>query len=80
MGGRSLWQRYGRGRDVVHLIAILFFAGLLVGLAMLLQLTVREHWHDMVAALLGRPLPSRQPKPTAVRVVARRRLSRHAAA
>ena len=44
---------------MTHLIAALFFAGLLVGLATLLHMTVREHWADMVAAFLGRPLPGR---------------------
>ena len=44
---------------MVHLIAILFFSGVIVGLALVLQITIRENWDDMVAALLGRPLPSR---------------------
>ena len=65
---------------MLHLIAIAFFAALFVGLALLLQMTVREHWSDMVAALFGRPLPSRMPKPKAVTVsVPRSRLRRVAA-
>lgn len=44
---------------MVHLIAMLFFAGVLVGVALILQYTIRDHWQDMIAALLGRPLPSR---------------------
>ena len=53
---------------MVHLIAILFFSGVIVGLALVLQATVRDHWPDMVAALFGRPLPSRAVRrPAAVR-------------
>ena len=44
---------------MVQLIAIAFFAGLLVALAVLLQMTLREHWGDMVAAFMGRPMPGR---------------------
>jgi hypothetical protein len=47
---------------MVQLIATLFFAGILVGLALVLQFTVRDHWQDMVAAFFGRPLPSRAVK------------------
>lgn len=44
---------------MVHLFAFLFFAGLLAGLAVLLQYTLRDNWADMVAAFYGRPMPSR---------------------
>ena len=42
---------------MTHFIAILFFSGLLVGLGLVLQYTISAHWADMVAALLGRPMP-----------------------
>ena len=65
---------------MVHLIAIAFFAGLFVGLALLLHMTVREHWGDMVAALLRRPMPSRAlPKAAATVSVPRSRMRRAAA-
>ena len=66
---------------MVQLIAILFFAGILVGLALVLQYTIRDHWQDMVAAFFGRPLPSRavrRPAPAPVSVPRSGRL--HAAA
>jgi hypothetical protein len=44
---------------MVHLFAFLFFAGLLAGLAVLLQYTLRDNWADMTAAFMGRPMPSR---------------------
>jgi len=44
---------------MVHLLAFLFFAGILAGLAVLLQYTLRDNWADMVAAFMGRPMPSR---------------------
>jgi hypothetical protein len=75
---RSFKRRQGRGRSMLHLIAILFFAGLLAGLATLLHMTVREHWADMVAALFGRPLPSRAVVRPAAKVSVRR--TRRAAA
>jgi len=64
---------------VLQLIAIAFFAGLLVGLAVLLQMTVREHWADMVAALLGRPMPSRTRRRAAATVSVPRSRMRRAA-
>jgi hypothetical protein len=70
---RSFNRQQGRGRSMVHLIATLFFAGILVGLATLLHLTVREHWADMAAAFRGRPLPSRAlTRPAVVKVSVRR--------
>ena len=48
---------------MVHLISIGFFAGLLVGLALLLQLILRDNWQDMVAAFMGRPVARRTPRP-----------------
>ena len=61
---------------MVQLIAVLFFAGILVGLAVLLHMTLRQHWSDMVAAFMGRPLPSRthRPAPATVSVPRSRRL------
>ena len=50
---------------MVHLISIGFFAGLLVGLALLLQLILRDNWQDMVAAFMGRPVARRTPRPAA---------------
>jgi hypothetical protein len=44
---------------MVHLLAFLFFAGILAGLAVLLQYTLRDNWADMVAAFMGRPMPGR---------------------
>lgn len=44
---------------MVHLIAILVSAALLVGLAAFIQHMLRDNWADMSAALLGRPMPSR---------------------
>ena len=51
-----------------HLLSILFFASLLVGLAVILDLTVRAYWAEIVAALRG-PAPRR----AAVRSVQRPR-------
>jgi hypothetical protein len=80
-GKGSLKQRHGRGRHVVHLLAFTFFAGILVGLAVLLQHMLRSEWQDMVAAFLGRPMPSRTRKPAAATVsVPRSRRLRRAAA
>lgn len=44
---------------MVQLVAITFFAGILVGLAVLLHMTLRANWGDMVAAFMGRPMPGR---------------------
>jgi hypothetical protein len=38
-----------------HLLSIVFFYGLLVALAVILELTVRAHWPAIVAALRGAP-------------------------
>jgi hypothetical protein len=65
---------------MIQLIAIAFFAGILVGLAVLLQMTLREHWGDMVAAFMGRPMPSRtRPAAAATVSVPRSRMRRAAA-
>src|SRR4028118_1464731 len=50
----------GRGPPMVQLLAIAFFAGLFVGLAVLLQMTVRQNWADMSAAFMGRPSAGRR--------------------
>jgi len=65
---------------MVQLIAIAFFAGLLVGLAVLLQMTLRAHWGDMVAAFMGRPIPSRARRPAPARASVPRSRMRRAAA
>ncbi|HEX8194081.1 MAG TPA: hypothetical protein VF552_14395 [Allosphingosinicella sp.] len=65
---------------MVHLFAFMFFAGLLVGLAVLLQFTLRDNWADMVAALYGRPMPSRVRAEAVVTVKAKPAPMRHAAA
>jgi hypothetical protein len=66
--------------DMVHLIAFLFFTGVLAGLAVLLQYTLRDNWADMVAAFMGRPMPSRAVTPQAVTVKAVHSKMRRAAA
>jgi len=38
---------------VTHWISIAFFLGLLVALAVILELTVKAHWAAIVAALRG---------------------------
>jgi hypothetical protein len=54
---------------MVHLLAFLFFAGILAGLAVLLQYTLRDNWADMVAAFMGRPMPGRVRPQVAVATV-----------
>jgi len=44
---------------MVHIIAILVSAALLVGLAAFIQHMLRDNWADMSAALMGRPMPTR---------------------
>lgn len=41
---------------MAHLVAIAFFAGLLVALAVILEEIVKSHWTDIVAALKGAPV------------------------
>ena len=68
---------------MTHLIAIFFFSGLLVALALVLQYTVRAHWADMVAAFQGRPLARHRVRPVEARArvsVPRSRRTRAAAA
>jgi hypothetical protein len=65
---------------MVQLAAILFFAGILVGLALVLQFTIRDSWQDMVAAFMGRPLPSRTRRPAPATVSVPRSRMRRAAA
>ena len=36
---------------MAHLVAILFFSGVLVALAVILEITVKAHWQAVVAAL-----------------------------
>ncbi len=38
---------------MAHLATILFFSGLLIGLALLLELIVKANWAEIVAALKG---------------------------
>lgn len=65
---------------MVQLIAIAFFAGLLVGLAVLLHMTLRDNWSDMVAAFMGRPMPGRTRRPAPATVSVPRARMRRAAA
>lgn len=45
-------------KAVAHLFAILFFMGLLVALATLLEVILKENWGAMRAALAGAPMPA----------------------
>ena len=66
---------------MVHLLAFMFFAGILAGLAVLLQYTLRDNWADMAAAFMGRPMPSRvRPQAAVATVKARPAPMRRAAA
>ncbi len=65
---------------MVQLIAIAFFAGLLVGLAVFLHMTLRDNWSDMVAAFMGRPMPGRTRRPAPATVSVPRSPMRRAAA
>ena len=38
-------------KAMAHLVAILFFSGVLVALAVLLEVTVKTHWQAILAAL-----------------------------
>lgn len=59
---------------MAHLLAIGFFAGLLVTLAVILEQIVRAHRAEIVAALKGGPLrpmrPAVRPRAAARRAVA----------
>lgn len=65
---------------MVHLLAFLFFTGLLAGLAALLQHTLRDNWADMTAAFMGRPMPGRAVRPKAALVSVAKSPMRRAAA
>ena len=65
---------------MVQLIAIAFFAGLFVGLAVLLHMTVRQNWADMAAAFMGRPMPGRARRSAPATVSVPRSRMRRAAA
>ena len=60
-----------RGKAVAHLLAIGFFAGLLVMLAVILEQMVKAHWAEIVSALQGEAL--RPVRPAAHRQAAARR-------
>jgi hypothetical protein len=64
---------------MTHLVAILFFSGLMVGLALILQFTLRAHGPDMIAALLGRPMRRQLVRPAATVSVPRSRPRQRAA-
>jgi hypothetical protein len=52
---------------LAHFAAILFFTGLLIALALVLDLTVRANWAEIVAALRGvPPSPERHPRARAL--------------
>jgi hypothetical protein len=68
-------------KAVTHIAAALFFGLALIGAAAIIQLTLREYWQDILAALRGdvpvrrtaRPWASRvratgRPRPVVVRV------------
>ncbi len=68
---------------MTHIAAALFFALVLVGAAAIMQMTVREYWEEILAALKGemparrthRPWGARarvisRPRPVVVRVAA----------
>lgn len=65
---------------MTHLVAILFFSGLIVALALVLQHMIRGSWDDMVAALHGRPLARHRVRPGEARVQASVPRSRRRAA
>ncbi len=44
---------------MTHIAAALFFGALILASAAIIHLTVREYWHDIVAALKGE-VPTRQ--------------------
>jgi hypothetical protein len=46
-------------KAVAHLLSIVFFFGLLVGLGMILEFTLRAHWAAVIAALRGVSAPPR---------------------
>jgi hypothetical protein len=56
---------------VTHLLAIGFFAGLLVVLAVILEQIVKAHWAEIVSALKGEAI--RPARPVARRRAATRR-------
>ena len=61
---------------MAHLLSIVFFFGLLVALAFILEVTLKAHWAAVVAALRGVPPAPRRARP--VRTEAPR--ARHGAA
>ena len=66
---------------MTHLVAGLFFSALIIGLAMVIQFTVRAYRQDIVDALLGRPMARHRIRPVETASVPRsRRPQRHAAA
>ena len=48
-------------KAVAHLVAMLFFSGVLVALAVILEITLKSHWQAIVAALRNEP-PVRRPE------------------
>ena len=52
---------------MAHLLAIAFFAGLLVALAAILDQIVEAHWAEIAGALRGMPADSTEIRPTARR-------------
>jgi hypothetical protein len=42
---------------MAHVLSVVFFYGLLIALAVILELTLRAHWPAIVAALRGSPPP-----------------------
>ena len=59
-------------KAMAHLAAILFFSGLLVALGLILELTVKANWAEIVAAFRGVPPAQRQaPEVRTVKAVRR---------
>jgi hypothetical protein len=74
---------------VTHLATALFFLAVLIGAAVVIHLTVREHWQEMLAALNGEAPVHHTARPWTYRVkveprprpfAARAEAWRHAAA
>jgi len=56
---------------VAHTLSIIFFFGLVVALATILEFTLKAHWAAVAAALRGVPPAPRPVRPEAARASAR---------
>lgn len=59
-------------KAVTHIAAALFFAAILLASAAVIQLTVREYWQDIIAALRGEVPTRSAARPWAARRVTSR--------